>query len=129
MAIDLLKTVSDRNGNVREIKSIGLAPLEGGDPIIVSYENFIEAYDEFVDPKDLEIIRLTEQIKKLKEQLDEKANKRKRRPNISKEEYKEIEELIRKGELNNTEISKLFDTRDAVISKRRVLMRSKGENV
>jgi len=128
MAIDLLKTVSDRNGNVREIKSIGLTPLEGGDPIIISYENFIDAYEEFVDPKDIEIARLTDTIKKLKEQLEESKNRKKRRPKISDKEWEEIEDLIKRG-ISNTDIAKLFDTKDPVISKRRVEMRKRGENV
>lgn len=128
MAIDLLKTVSDRNGNVREIKSVGLAPLEGGDPIIVSYENFIDAYDEFVDPKDLEIVRLTEQVKKLKEQLEGKTLRKKRRKHLSKGEIKDIQELIRAGH-KNIAIAKDFDISDPSISKIRTEMRKRGEDV
>ena len=126
MAIDILNTVVDRNGKVGEIVSINLSTLEGK-TITVPYANFIEAYEEYVDPKDIKISQLEREIKELKDKLN-KPSGRKRRKKLTEGEWKDIEGYIREG-LNPKEIAVLMDVSDALVYVRRKQMRQAGEEV
>ena len=116
--IDLNRQVVGKDGVVRTIKMIKV----DGD-LEISYNNFIDSYENYVDPKDLEIETLKAIIAELKAP---KATLSKRR--LLPEEWKEIEELIREG-ISNQPIAKEYGISDSSVSKRRIDMRNKGEVV
>ena len=121
--IDLTKQVQDRNGNVSVIEEITLRDNGGQILTIKSFELFIDSYQNYVDPKDLEIETLKAIIAELKAP---KATLVKRR--LLPDEWKEIEELIRKG-ISNQPIAKEYGISDSSVSKRRIDMRKMGEKV
>ena len=116
--IDLNRQVVGKDGIVRTIKMIKV----DGD-LEISYNNFIDSYENYVDPKDLEIETLKAIIAELKAP---KATLVKRR--LLPDEWKEIEELIRKG-ISNQPIAKEYGISDSSVSKRRIDMRKMGEKV
>lgn len=126
MSIDLLKDVKDRQEKRYVIVGLTLRPHTGGETLSVPYENFVEAYDEYVDPKDLEIQRLNRIIEELKNGKDNST--RKGRIMLSNEQWEEVKDLIRKG-VRNIDIAAEYGISDSAISKRRTEMRNAGEDV
>ena len=118
--IDLKQIVHKDDGINVYIKGI-----EVEDGSIVPYTTFIGLYTEYIDPKDVEIQRLREEVAKLKE----KAKKpRVTRRVILPGEKKEMIELIRKGE-SNTAIATEYKLSETVVSRYRVELRKAGEEV
>ena len=66
-----------------------------GNTQVELYSNFVEYYEEYLDPKDIEIARLKRELEKYKAQVPKK-----KRRIITEGERKEIKELILKGEGN-----------------------------
>lgn len=122
MKIDLTRQVQDSNGEVYEITHINLKGAVS--TISVPYINFIEKYENYVDPKDAEIARLKAIIDELKNPQKQKV----RRKRLLPEEWKEVQELIRKG-VSNTDIANEYKISDSSVSKKRIEMRKFGENV
>ncbi len=118
--IELPKQVKDSNGEVYDLVSITVKNNDKTNA--VPRDNFLAQYTEFLDPKDLEIERLMNIIKEL--ETPKKPTKRR----LLKGEWKEIEELIRKGE-GNTQIANEYGISDSAVSKRRTEMRNNGEEV
>ena len=89
----------------------------------VNRAQLLGSFIEYVDPKDAEIARLRSIIEEMKAPPERKTRK-----HMSKDEWKEVMDLIRKG-LGNTEIAALYDISDSSVSKRRIEMRKMGETV
>jgi len=123
--LDLPELVEDKNGEIYFVDAVKLSNRDTADFILVDKDAFLQTYTEYVNPMQLEINRLTEENKKLKEQL---KPLRKPRRKLSKGEILEIEELISKGETNRP-IAKEYDISETAISKIRVRMRKGGEDV
>ena len=117
--IDLTRQVVDRNGVVKKIFMIKLE-----DELEISFSNFIDTYQNYVDPKDAEIARLKTIIDELKNPI----KTRKTRTRLQPDEWKEVKDLIRKG-ISNTDISREYGISDSSVSKKRTEMRKFGEKV
>ena len=90
--IDLTKQVVTKSGSIRIIKHILLVDKLGVE-IEVSYDGFIEKYENYADPKDVEIATLKAIIAEMKNPTLGEPKRRRLLP----DELKEIDGLIRKG--------------------------------
>ena len=122
--IDLPQYVTDMNGVIGEITGIIVSNEENGD-YQVEYPSFLEAYKEYIDPKDIRIKALEDELIALK--LKQKPERKKRRKLLDGE-IKDIKTDIRAG-LGNTEIGKEYDCSDSTISRIRLELRKAGEDV
>ena len=126
--MEVTELVMDKKGDIFKIKGITVAQINdiGGEhiPQEVGYYEFVTYYEDYVDPKDLEIQRLKEYIKKLEE-----PKVKKRYTRLTPEEWREVEDLIRIRSISNLDIAKEYGISDSSVSKRRKDMRLKGENV
>lgn len=111
--IDLEKQVINKHGDISTVVSITLN--EKNDKYDIPYENFIKTYENYLDPRDVEIKRLRALVDKLRKG----TKKRKTRKVLSPGEWKEIDELIIIGKASNIDIAKEYEVSDSGISKRR----------
>jgi len=86
---------------------------------VISYDTFVKNYDEYINPKDLRIRALEEELRALK--LKHKPARKTRRVLLDGE-LVEIKELINQG-IGNTEIGKEYGCSDSTISRIRVAMK------
>jgi len=121
--IYLPKEVVDKNGRRVFVTSVNIT--DGEESHDIKLDNFLETYEEYVDPKDVEIARLNQQIADLK--VKGRKHKKPRRM-LTKDERLEIEVLISNGETNRP-IATQYDISETTISKIRVAMRKGGEDV
>lgn len=127
MALEWIKEVTNRDGQICLIQNIEVRNKYTGELVAIPFDNFVEAYDEYIDPKDLEIQRLNKIIEELKSgKTSGKVGGTKKR--LLPAEWREVEELIRQG-LKNVEIAKEYGISDSTVSTRRSQMRKKGEEV
>ena len=123
MSVDLNKLVEREDGVVMEVVSIEVKNATTAS-ICVDYDEFIDEYTNYIDPKDAEINRLKAIINELKNPHTE----RKSRKRLIEGEWREVKELIRKG-VSNTDIAAEYDISDSSVSKKRIEMRKMGEKV
>ena len=113
------------NENVRHtVMSVMLKPKDG-EAFKIAIDLFNKRYVEYVDPKDLEIQRLKQELSALKEKH---KPVRKKKRTLTKGELLEVEELISRGE-DNTSLATQYDMSDSAISRIRLRMRKAGEDV
>jgi len=108
--IDLPELVVDKNSIKYNVKKIVLES-EDGQVIDVYYDGFINSYEEYIDPKDLEIKRLLAIIQGL-----EKPEARKKRTRLTVEEKKDVKDLVEKGG-NVKQIAIDYEISDSTIYK------------
>lgn len=125
MAIDWISEVKSRDGAICDVLNVEVRNRYTLETVTIPFDKFIEAYEEYIDPRDLEIEKLNKLIKELQE--EKKAQKKPRR-RLTKEEWKEIDELIRKG-IRNIDIAAEYGISDTGVSKRRTDLRKAGEAV
>lgn len=100
-----------------KVTGVRLLDTKTGTTHTIDIAIFAYDYEEYIDPKDLEIQRLLAENKKLKDRL--KPERKKRRV-LTPGEIKEIKELIDKGE-SNPVIAKEYGSSDSTISRIRKL--------
>jgi len=127
--IDLKQEVISPAGNRYLVSQVELTPSmhnrEEGKTINVSYPVFIDEYVEYIDPKDVEIARLSAEIQKLK---DKAKKPRKTRKRLLPGEIKDIKADIIAGS-NNMDIAREYEVSDSSISKYRIELRKEGKDV
>ena len=89
----------------------------------IDLNNFMDSFIEYIDPKDLKIQMLEEEIRKLKEKH---KPVRKKKRTLLPGEVKEIKELLFKGE-SNIDIAKEYDVSDSTVSRIRVELKKEGK--
>lgn len=111
--MELARHVIDRNGKEYEVLDLVLRPVrQDNESITVSYENFIDAYEEYVDPKDVEIKRLLGIIQELEEAKIVKPTRR----HLTKEERDEVKSLYEQG-ITVQDIAREYAVSDSSIYK------------
>ncbi len=122
--MDLTRQMQDANGTVYEVQSVNVKDIVNFGKKEIFFNEFMDKYTSYVDPKDAEIARL----KTIIDELRNPTKSRKVRKRLLPEEWKEVKNLIRKGG-NNTDIANMYDISDSAVSKKRIELRQMGEKV
>lgn len=118
---DLQRDIVNENGERAHLVSINIV-YAGGDSQMIDRENFNEKWDEYIDPRDLEIQRLLKELEALK--LKHKPVRKKKR-SLNTGERAEVRQLISRGE-SNTTIAQEYDISDSAVSRIRKGMVKEG---
>lgn len=93
------KVINKKTGDIVEILSVRIKlpyKVSDTDTLNIKYETFVDGYEEYVDPKDIRIEALENELRELKEKIYAPAKKR-TRVTITDGIRREIADAIKKG--------------------------------
>ena len=121
--MDLVKEYTLEGGRKLTLVSLSMADKSG--TVEYKLEDFNKKFEEYIDPKDLEIQRLRNELAAMKEKH---KPVRKKKKTLTKMERLEVEQLIANGE-GNPAIATQYDMSESAVSRIRIRMQKAGEDV